>query len=59
MYTRKTSDEWTVQGLYNGTWEDETVEMTRKEGIERLKEYRSNMPQYAHRVIKHRIKIQA
>ena len=58
MYIRKTQDVYTVQGLYFGNWEDETSENTRKEAIERLKEYRANMPEYAHRLIKTREKIE-
>lgn len=54
MYIRKTKDVFTVQGLYFGTWEEETSENTRREAIERLKEYRENMPEYAHRLIKSR-----
>ena len=49
MYIRKTRDLFTVQGLYSGNWEDETSESTRREGIQRLKEYRENMPTVAHR----------
>jgi hypothetical protein len=57
MYIRKTQDVYTVQGYYFGTWEDETSENTRREAIERLKEYRENMPEYSHRLIKTREKI--
>ena len=55
-YKRKTVDLFIVQGFYFGTWEDETAETNRKEGIQRLKEYRDNMPEYAHRLIKRREK---
>jgi hypothetical protein len=58
MYIRKTQDVYTVQGLYFGNWEDETSENTRREAIERLKEYRENMPEYAHRLTKTREKIE-
>jgi hypothetical protein len=58
-YKRKTIDLFTVQGLYYGQWEDETAETSRREGIERLKEYRQNMPEYAHRLIKQRERITA
>ena len=58
-YIRKTQDVYTVQGFYCGAWEDETSESTRREGIERLKEYRANMPEYLHRLIKTREKIGA
>lgn len=58
MYIRKTRDVFTVQGFYFGEWEDETSEDTRREAIERLKEYRANMPEYSHRLIKTREAIQ-
>ena len=58
-YQRKTIDLFTVQGLYCGQWEDETSETSRREGIARLKEYRENMPQYAHRLIKQRERVTA
>jgi hypothetical protein len=58
-YQRKTIDLFIVQGLYYGQWEDETTETSRREGIERLKEYRQNMPEYAHRLIKQRERITA
>jgi hypothetical protein len=57
-YQRKTTDVFTVQGLYFGAWEDETSENTRREAIERLKEHRENMPEYSHRLIKTREKIE-
>jgi hypothetical protein len=56
-YQRKTIDLFIVQGLYFGQWEEETAETTRAEGIARLKEYRENMPEYAHRLIKKRERI--
>jgi hypothetical protein len=56
-YQRKTKDVFTVQGLYFSNWEDETSENNRREAIERLKEYRENMPEYSHRLIKTREKI--
>jgi hypothetical protein len=58
-YQRKTIDLFTVQGLYYGQWEDETTETNRREGIDRLKEYRQNMPEYAHRLIKQRERVTA
>ena len=56
MYQRKTYDEWIVQGYYGFGWEDECVEFTRKEGLQRLKEYRANS-QYASRLVKRRIQV--
>jgi hypothetical protein len=43
---------FTVQGFYYGQWEDETTEETRIEALCRLKEYRTNMPEYIHRLVK-------
>ena len=57
MYIRKTRDLFIVEGFYCGAWELETSELTRREAIERLKEYRANMPEYTHRLIKTREKI--
>ena len=56
-YIRKTRDLFIVEGFYCGAWELETSELTRREAIERLKEYRANMSQYPHRLIKTREKI--
>jgi hypothetical protein len=56
-YIRKTKDYFTVQGFYFGAWEEETSEETRKEALKRLKEYRLNLPQYPHRLIKLRERI--
>ena len=43
---------YTIQGYYYNQWEDETSETNRKDALQRLKEYRDNMPQYTHRLIK-------
>jgi len=56
MYIRKTVDIWEVHGLYCGTWEHETTETTFQDGKRALKEYRENMPEYAHKLIKKREK---
>lgn len=57
MYIRKTIDLFIVQGLYAGNWEDECAEVTRKEGILRLNEYRENAPEYCYKLVKRREKI--
>lgn len=54
IYQRKTTDLFIIEGFYSGKWEEETAETTRREGIDRLKEYRANMPEYTHRLIKRR-----
>lgn len=41
-----------IQGRYGSRWEDETAEETRAEALERLREYRDNMPEYQHRLIR-------
>lgn len=47
---------WVVQGKYPGPygWEDETAEESCREARARLKEYRQNMPEYPHRLIRRR-----
>lgn len=50
MYTRKTRDVWEVQGNYGQGWECVTVEESRKDARERLREYRDNEPMYPHRI---------
>ena len=54
MYKRQTVDEYEIQGNYGHGWECETTEETRKEALQRLKEYRTNS-QYAVRLIKRRV----
>jgi hypothetical protein len=58
-YTRKTSDEWEVQGLYTARygWECVCVEDNRRDALIRLSEYRVNQPQYPHRLRKRRVRI--
>lgn len=55
-YNRKTYDVWEIQGRYNGAWEIETTEVTRKAANETRALYRENMPDYPHRIIKKRVK---
>ena len=59
-YVRKTKDEYIVQGNYGygHGFEDECSEETRKEALERLKEYRDNAPGI-YRLIVRRVKIEA
>ena len=51
-HTRKTRDIWEVQGNYGfgHGWECVTAEETFREARARLREYRQNEPQYAHRI---------
>ena len=57
-YTRKTYDEWQIQGLYSGQWEEVCSEDNRKEALQRLKEYRENESGTAFQIKKLRIKIE-
>lgn len=57
MYKRKTQDEYEIQGHYGYGWECVTVEDDRKEARARLREYKENEPQYAHRIVKKRVPI--
>lgn len=53
---RKTRDVYEVQGHYGATygWECVTAEETRKEAIQRMREYRANETGQAFRVVKKR-----
>ena len=59
-YVRKTRDEFQVLTNYGygDGWEISTTEDSRKEALNRLREYRDNMPQYPHRLKKVRVKIE-
>lgn len=56
MYARKTADVWILEGNYGCGWEYILEESTREEGMERLREYRENQPQFPVRLIKKRVK---
>jgi hypothetical protein len=58
MYTRKTQDEYEVQGFYTTQcgWECVTAASTYKEAKLRLREYRENLPGVSFRVVKKRIR---
>lgn len=51
---QKTVLTFIVQGWYGSGWEDVTAEETYTEGRARLKDYRDNDPQHAHRLIRRR-----
>lgn len=55
MYTRKTEDEWIVQGDYGSGFEDVTYEESYKEAKEMLRCYNENEVGVPHRIKKHRI----
>lgn len=55
-YTRKTQDEYSIQGYYCHGWEEVTVEETWKEAKAQVKCYRENEP-YSFRIVKRKIRI--
>lgn len=57
-YTRKTEDVYNIMGNYGQGWEEVTAETDRKEARATLKEYDHNEPQYPHKIIKKREKIE-
>jgi hypothetical protein len=57
-YSRKTYDEWQIQGFYSGQWEEVCSEDNRKEAFQRLKEYRENERGTHFKIKKVRIKIE-
>jgi len=59
MYTRKTKDVFEIQGRYAGYWETVTEEDNRKDALAQLKCYDANEPQYPHRIVKRRVKIES
>ena len=57
MYTRKTKDEFIIQGNYGQGWEDVSAYETRLERKADIAAYQTNEPQYPHRTVTRRIKI--
>ena len=55
-YTRKTKDEYDLEGLYAGRWEVLTCEETFDFARARRKEYRENEGG-TYRIVKHRVKL--
>lgn len=55
-YTRKTRDEYAIQGDYGHGWEDVTAEDSWSEARARLREYNENEA-YPHRIKKRRVRI--
>ena len=60
-YTRITMDEYAIQSNYGygHGWEDLACYDSFREAREELKLYRENEPQYPHRLITRRVKIEA
>lgn len=58
-YTRKTKDEYVLLANYGygHGYEEETIEDSYKEIRERLKEYRTNAPEYSYTYKKRRVKL--
>ena len=60
MRARVTRDVWVIQSNYGygHGWEDTTEEETRAEAVAQVKCYRENQPEYPHRIIKRRERIE-
>lgn len=57
-YVRKTRDEYEIQGFYGShRWEHVTTETLRTQALARLREYQENEPNYAHRIVRRRVRI--
>lgn len=58
-YVRKTKDEYQLlcNYGYGDGWEVVLTEETLKEAKERKKEYLENMPQYAYKIVKKRVRV--
>lgn len=54
MYTRKTRDVITIDGMYYGEWSEETTAENYADARRLLKEYRENCPNTAFRIRTHR-----
>ena len=55
-YVRKTHDEWHTQGDYGTGWETETIDDNLKDAKQMLRDYRENVPNIPHRLIKVRVR---
>jgi len=59
MYTRKTEDEWEIQGDYGFGYECVTTETNRPDARAQIKCYRESEPGISFRIIKQRVPITA
>jgi hypothetical protein len=58
-YTRKTADEWTIQGNYGHGWEDLSAYDKRDEARADLRAYRENEAGTPFRLVKRRVPVPA
>lgn len=56
-YQRKTRDEYQIHSNYGYGWEEVHCEKKLIKALISLREYRENQPQYAHKMVKKRVKI--
>ena len=54
-YERKTEDEWHTQGLYFGQWETLTIDTSKADAMQMLRDYNENDPSVKHRIVKKRV----
>lgn len=57
-YVRKTFTEWQVHVDYGQGPEEVTAEPTRRAALQRMREYRENMPEYPCTLIARRVRIE-
>ena len=57
-YIRKTKDVWVIESNYGYGFEETTASDDRREARADLKAYRDNQPEYAHRLVCKRERIQ-
>ena len=57
-YIRKTRDAYLVVGDYGSGYEEVMEEETMKDARQMLKDYRENVPQYPHKIVVKRIRIE-
>ena len=57
-YIRKTEDVYSIMGNYGSGFEEVTTEETMEDAKQMLKDYRENLPQYPHKIVVKRIKIE-
>ncbi len=57
-YTRKTYDEYDIEGNYGQGWEVVTTEETYREAAAQVRCYRENVPGVPHRIKARRVRIE-
>lgn len=58
-YSRKTRDEYDIEQRTTEGWEIVNSEATRRDAQRSAREYRENQPEFAVRIVKRRVRVQA